>query len=241
MTTISSHLKFDGLVNARHLGGYGAGEKRTRSTSYVRCENPGRVSEKDRDTLYDFGVRQVIDLRSPEEVEREPDLLAEDSRFLYTLLPVFSSDTSPAALAQGDIDMGALYIHMLEDCKATFQKVLRLILETEGGVLFHCTAGKDRTGVLAALLLLSAGVSEADVVEEYAYTAQLLRPLAEELKKNIPAGPDRSRAEEMLAADPAYIEAAIRHLNTGYSGAAGYLLSLGFSEDEINALNARLV
>ena len=63
---------------------------------------------------------------------------------------------------------GALYVHMLRDRGEVFQKILRAALGTEGVVLFHCTAGKDRTGVLAALLLLAAGVDRETVVAEYA-------------------------------------------------------------------------
>ncbi len=240
MTTIQSHLPLEGLANARHLGGYPAEGGLTKERAYVRCENPGRVTAADRDALYRFGVRLVIDLRSPEEIDKEADLLAEDSRFQYLSLPVFSADASPAALAAETFDMGALYVHMLRDRGEVFQKILRAVLGTEGVVLFHCTAGKDRTGVLAALLLLAAGVDRETVVAEYAYTGELLRPLLDKLREGMPEGAGRERAEAMLAADPAYIETLIDDLDT-HGGAKNYLRSLGFSAEEIDALNRRLI
>lgn len=240
MTTIQSHLPLEGLQNARHLGGYPADGGVTKSAAYIRCENPGRLTAADRDTLYHFGVRLVIDLRSPEEIAAETDLLSEDSRFHYLSLPVFSTDASPAALAADTFDMGELYVHMLRDRAEVFKKILRVILNTEGVVLFHCTAGKDRTGVLAALLLLAAGVDRDTVIAEYAYTGELLRPLLAKLRAGMPEGAGRDCAEAMLAANPAYIETLIAYIEAR-GGAKNYLRSLGLSDTEIDLLNRRLV
>ena len=240
MNVISTHLPIEGLLNARHLGGYACAGGETAASAYIRCEHPGKLSPAGADFLWDYGIRDVIDLRSPEEAQRSPNPLAQDGRFGYHLLPVFGTAASPAALMGESVDMGQLYLSMLDGCRESFRRIFDAILASEGGVLYHCTAGKDRTGVLTALLLLSCGVSEKDVARDYCYTEALLRPLTEQLMGSVPAGVPASYAEAMLAAKPAYIEAALAHLRGAYSGARGYLTGLGFTDVQIGRLCARL-
>ncbi|WP_077532537.1 tyrosine-protein phosphatase [Massiliimalia massiliensis] len=238
---ITTHIPMEGLINARHLGGYRAGNMLTSDKAYIRCENPDKLTRRDMDVLYDFGIRTVIDLRSPEEVAQSENPLSRDSRFDYHSIPVFSADASPEALAQKKIDMGQLYIYMADHCTDSFFQIFDTILHSHGGVLFHCTAGKDRTGVLAAILLLACGVAKDDVVWEYTFTEELLRPLVEQLENNVPKGMEKENVQAMLAAKPEYISVFVDHLNYTYHGAKGYLAHLGFSQEEITALCQRLV
>lgn len=238
---ITTHIPMEGLINARHLGGYRAGDMLTSDKAYIRCENPDKLTRHDMDALYDFGIRTVIDLRSPEEVAQSANPLSCDDRFDYHGIPVFSTDASPEALAQKRIDMGQLYIYMADHCTASFYQIFDTILHSQGGVLFHCTAGKDRTGVLAAILLLACGVEKDDVVREYAFTEELLRPLVKQLENNVPKGMEKENMQAMLAAKPEYISVFVDHLNHTYHGAKGYLAHLGFSQEGIAALCQRLV
>lgn len=240
-TDIAAHIPFDGLINARHLGGYPTvGGALTLEKAFVRCENPENLTPEDLDRLCRFGIRTAIDLRSPEEVQGAPNPMTSDSRFTYRNIPVFSTDASPEALTKSGIPMGDLYIYMLDHCRSSFQKIFTEILNTEGGVLFHCTAGKDRTGVLSALLLLLAGVDEETVTQEYCYTQVLLAPLVEKLKSTVPEGSSPEYIREMLAARPEFIQAAIRYVKETYGSAEGYLSALGFRPEQIDALRRRL-
>ncbi len=127
----------------------------------------------------------------------------------------------------------------LRDRGKAFSQILRAILEAEGTVPFHCTTGKNRTGVLTAFLLLADGVDRETVTAEYACTGELLRPLLDKLRRGIPEGAGRERAEAMLAAAPAYIGTLIDYLKTR-GCAKGYLRTLGFTDEEIAALNRKL-
>lgn len=239
---IAAHIPLAGLINARHLGGYPTMDGGiTRKEAFVRCENPQKLTKEDLDTLYRLGIRWVIDLRSPEEVCAAPNPMAADSRFTYRNIPVFSKDASPEALTKSGIPMGDLYIYMLEERKSAFREIFSEILRAEGGVLYHCSAGKDRTGVLSALLLLLAGVAEDMVIEEYSYTQVLLAPLVAELKKGLPAGVSGQYAEEMLSARPEFIRKAVDYLKKNYGSAEAYLANLGFSAAETEELRARLL
>ena len=238
---IAAHIPLEGFCNARHLGGYKTADGYlTKAEAYIRCEGPEKITVKDMDWLYRFGIRTVIDLRSPEEALKTPNPMAKDGRFVFQNIPVFQTDASPDALTKSGIPMGELYIYMLDYCKTAFHQIFSVILDAQGGVLFHCSAGKDRTGVLAALLLLLAGVDEETVVQEYTYTQTLLAPVIERLKQHVPEGMSLQYAEDMLSARPAYIKAAITHLNDVYHSAKGYLSALGFSEKQTEAIRQRL-
>lgn len=239
---IDAHIPFSGLINARHLGGYHTTDGGiTKKEAFIRCENPYKLTAEDLDLLYNLGIRRVIDLRSPEEVSAAPNPMAEDNRFTYKNIPVFSEDASPEALTKSGIPMGDLYVYMIEERKPAFREIFAEILRSEGGVLYHCSAGKDRTGVLSALLLLLAGVDEETVVQEYCYTQVLLAPLVAELKKSINADISEEYADEMLCAYPEFIRTAIMYLKKNYINAEGYLKALGFSKTEIDALKGRLL
>lgn len=239
---ILAHIPLTGLINARHLGGYHTADGHlTREGAFVRCENPQHMTQEDMNQLYRFGIRSVIDLRSAEEIESAPNPMASDNRFTYCNIPVFQTDASPSALTKSGIAMGKLYIHMLKDCKESFRSIFKQILDARGGVLFHCSAGKDRTGVLSALLLSLVGVDEDTVIREYTYTQTLLAPLVEKLKRTLPDGISGKHAEDMLAARPEYIKEALNYLKESYGSAEGYLLSLGFRTDEVEALRQKLV
>lgn len=240
--TIPAHIPLEGLCNARHLGGYKTADgSLTRAEAFVRCEGPEKITAADMERLYRFGIRMVIDLRSPEETAAAPNPMATDGRFVFLNIPVFQTDASPEALTKSGIPMGELYIYMLDHCKPAFQQIFSAILDAQGGVLFHCSAGKDRTGVLAALLLLLAGVDEETVVQEYTYTQTLLAPVIERLRNHVPEGVSMAYAEDMLSARPAYIKAAIAHLKEIYHSAEGYLFALGFSREKTEAIRQKLI
>ena len=111
-----------------------------------------------------------------------------------------------------------------------------------GPVLLHCTAGKDRTGVMVALLLLAAGVAPEVVVDDYARTAEALEELLDQLR-TLPVFAERLAAlpAEALTARPAVMAAFIDYLNRHLGGVRAYLASCGLTDDDLAALSAALV
>ena len=124
-----------------------------------------------------LGITTVVDLRSKEEIERKPDPLAQEPGIRYLHCPLAGDGRVPAP------DEVPLSYMEMADGTGQMAGALRAIAEAPQAVLFHCTAGKDRTGVVAALLLWLAGVSEEDILADYIvsgpYLQQMLRAYCE--------------------------------------------------------------
>ena len=139
--------------------------------------------------------------------------------------------------------LAADYIETLERRRDSVREIMRTIAEApEGGILIHCHAGKDRTGITSALLLTLAGVSKEVAAEDYALTSECLRQLDEEWLAN---GPNdrtwreqeyekfRARAEVMLE--------VLEHIDRRYGSTEAYLLDVGVTPHEIERLRARVL
>src|SRR5690606_33920693 len=110
-----------------------------------------------------------------------------------------------------------------------------------GLVLFHCTAGKDRTGVLAALILLIAGVDEAEIAADYALTATMANPLLARLRRRaLSAGLDAAHVERVLASDAATMAAMLAHLREAHGGITSYMRAIGLTPADTDQLAVRL-
>jgi protein-tyrosine phosphatase len=122
------------------------------------------------------GMGTVIDLRAPDEVHLTGTSVLDRSDVRHLHRPMTRKSADPAALAatfSGITDyegVGAWYLRLARARAAVLVTCLRDIAEAEDGVLFYCTAGKDRTGVLAAVLLLLLGAEEQDIIDDYART-----------------------------------------------------------------------
>ena len=170
-----------GMENLRDLGGYplaGRGSERfTRWGSLYRGDLPKQVTQADRQLLRELGITTVVDLRSKEEIERKPDPLAQELGIRYLHCPLAGDGRVPAP------DEVPLSYMEMADGTGQMAGALQAIAEAPQAVLFHCTAGKDRTGVVTALLLWLAGVSEEDILADYIvsgpYLQQMLRAYCE--------------------------------------------------------------
>ena len=124
------------------------------SLRYIRSDVPLQVTEEEKQWLAGHNITTVVDLRTERERAAKPCPLEQDGRFRCLHLPVAGGDAlpeSPAWVAQS-------YINMADD---RMERILKIITEAESNVLFFCTAGKDRTGVVAALLQRRAGCPAA--------------------------------------------------------------------------------
>ncbi|QCX74784.1 Tyrosine-protein phosphatase precursor [Streptomyces sp. YIM 121038] len=168
------HIPFDRLHNFRDLGGYVTEDGRTvRWGTVYRSDSLSKLRDADWERFLGLGVRTVIDLRYPWEIEakgRVPD----HASFAYHNLSVEHRPYDQAALGP-DVDTGRYladrYVEVAEDGVKELRRALELIAEDGSGPLvFHCASGKDRTGLLAALVLTLLGVPEAAVVEDFTLT-----------------------------------------------------------------------
>ena len=223
-------LKLGTTYNARDIGGYPTPEGYTRKLAFIRCDNPKGFSQKDIDFLLENNITMVIDLRSSDECAQQPDILASTPGFTYIDCPMYANGEIPTHSE----DIAPSYLRLAE-APDVIGPVLHAIAAAPGGVLYHCTAGKDRTGVVSALLLWTAGVDKADILADYITTqAYLLEPYRRIMRDH----PDFPYY--LTRADIGCIEEFYDALVQKYSRPETYLHEMGLSDGEISAIKAKL-
>lgn len=177
-------LELEEGINFRELGGYLTEDgRKIKWHKLLRCGSMAQLTKNDVDYLDQYGVRYIIDLRSPEESNYSPDKYPDKAQYFQDTVYPFSFSLfknlgiiNNMRLGASNTDFGRqTYLQMLLDphAQAAYRKMFNVLLENdkEGeSVVFHCTAGKDRTGVAAFLILSALGVSEKQIVEDYLYT-----------------------------------------------------------------------
>lgn len=239
-------LPYPGIHNIRCLGGYETDSgARTRADAVWRGCSLNGIDVEHREDLLSRGLATVIDLRRGDEIASAPNPLADDPRVIYMNIPLFDGLAPLDRMAEeagGGFNMGIRYVRALDDCQDNMARVLRAIAAAgPGGVYFHCTAGKDRTGLIAALLLSNAGVPRDVVVAEYALTARLGASLMDQLRVAIrDRGASPERTEQILASAPETMENVFAHLDTSYGGPVAYLDRIGIDAGLRAQLAARM-
>jgi protein-tyrosine phosphatase len=234
-------LRWDGCFNARDLGGYPTDDGETRWRAVVRADSLTRLTSAGRQALLDYGVHTIVDLRTPGEWGFEPRPFAGESNGLrYVNVPLLDAEGHAAA---ADMASPALmYGFFLERARTGFGTALRAIADApEGGVLVHCAIGRDRTGLVSALLLSLAGVAPETVAADYALSHQTLQPLFDEWVSAAPDDHVRERIERYRACDASNMLATLETLEREHGGAAGYLRDAGLDDDRLERLRVRLV
>jgi protein-tyrosine phosphatase len=243
-------IPLQGAWNTRTFAGLQGSHGPIPASAFVRTSDLGRLTPADRDALAAAGVTLDIDLRTADEQAQSPDLLATDARFAYqrtSLMGTEKMDLQKMMTTFPD-SLGAAYVQWLDHSQPQFKQVFqRIAAERDGTVLFHCTAGKDRTGIIAGLLLDLAGVPRADIVHNYAISAHYLEGQPKDSAMNaqimelIRQNPEIGRKMAgMSGTAPENMEMFLVALHQQYGGAEGYLKSIGVSEAEIDQLKVRL-
>jgi protein-tyrosine phosphatase len=237
-------LEWEGCLNARDLGGYETEDGReTRWGTVVRSDSPAALTEAGRAALAGYGVRAIVDLRLPAELADDPNPFAEpgDHGIAYTNV----SFIDPAAAPPDAVStLAEDYLQMLDRYRQGVAEAMAAIARApEGAVLIHCAAGKDRTGLISALLLGLVDVPADTIAADYAMTAELLRPRERRwLESLLPE--ERAEREAMLARYAPTAEvmlAVLEGLEERYGGVEPYLRSTGLSQDDLDRLRDRLV
>jgi protein-tyrosine phosphatase len=243
--TWTRRLSWEGVLNARDLGGYPTADGRqTRWGAVVRSDNLAALTPAGRQALVRYGVRSIVDLRLPEEVAGRPNPFAEPDTHGVGYANLSFID--PAASPPPEAGTGTLadgYKRMLDHFGQAVAAVMAAIANApEGGVLVHCAAGKDRTGLISALLLGLVRVAPQTIAEDYALTAECLRPRDQEWLESGPG--ERVEREELLARFAPTVEVmleVLHHLAERYGGVEAYLLQVGVAPDDLARLRARLL
>lgn len=241
ITVESRVIDIEVAHNIRRLGGYETVDGHLTSGQIVRSAGLHRLTPKGVGTLADLGIATVVDLRSEEERKREPTPDLAYAGIRSVAASVFAVDASPGGLAKDFHGYAPVYRSMLETGRAAYRTLFETIAETDGGVLFHCAAGKDRTGVASALLLKLAGVSDDVVVEDYALSESLLLPLFPAwLPRLRERGLTEAQGRSLLASTPDAMEATLAYIQGRWGSAEGYMREIGMTPAAIEVVRARM-
>lgn len=222
----------DFTYNTRDIGGYS-----TRSGveilhgRFLRSDLPYKITDCDIAAVKYAGITDVIDLRSLDEVKSQPCAFrcVEEVNYYHC---AFKGDGrvpgSPDEVAESYMEIAEGHEVMAE--------VMRIIANAEGGVLYHCTAGKDRTGVLTVFLMMLAGTSDEDIIENYMQSEPNLREIIDRLCSMYD-----DLNKEVITPKRRYIEEFLSLFREKYGSVENYMEAIGLTQSEVNMIYNKLV
>jgi protein-tyrosine phosphatase len=244
-------LTWDGCLNVRDLGGFPTADgDKTRFGSVVRADSVSQLTQAGWEALVEYGVRTVLDLRGDHEREDDPPrelpievlhipfMEASDEEWnelaerLDALYPLPVADATREA-----------YLLFLEEFKPNVGAAFKTLVNApKGGVVVHCVGGKDRTGLLTALLLHVAGVPIEAIAEDYAVSEERLRPRHEGWFE-APADDEEEleRLRRISQCPPEAIIGVFEEVERRYGSVENYLRSTGVTDDEVELARRRLL
>jgi protein-tyrosine phosphatase len=250
MTDMSLHS----VLNFRDIGGIVTdGEKKIREGIIFRSANPDRISKKDIDKLHLLNIRTIIDLRAPGEgkrqkkpinhIERLSLPLDFDKSTREKLKPLFYKKNSEKNIA--DIS-NSLYIEILDATQKIIGQILEILLSDERSpVLIHCQAGKDRTGIVCALLLLSLGAERKFITCDFMKSNDALLPFFRRMllfRKILYLGFFPSKTIlYAITLRQRNIESVLDRVMNHYGGIKAYLKGSGFDSSRLEELKNRIL
>ncbi len=245
MRVVSRKLPLPTVENCRDLGGIHTEQGRmVRPGLLVRSANLHDARHDDLETLAHRGISNIIDLRTDPERDLKPDRLLEDWSFYA--LPTFR-ETKALRLQLRDIVtrpgtfIEDLYPRLVLDdaAVACWKRMFRLLIDEPGSYLFHCTQGKDRTGIAAALILAALEVPEDVIRDDYLQTNLYMStetPAFVDIFEALLGPKAHADIDEFLVASPLYFQTYI-DATASFGGPVGYLrTAIGLSEADLRAL-----
>ena len=248
-------VPLEGSVNFRDLGGYETSDgRRVKWGQVYRSDNLGRLTDRDVAFVQQMGVRMVCDFRTQAEAQKLPDRYLQSDQNRYLHLPIQHGKFDPAdtfeRIKNGDIEwmteefMIKGYIKNIDHFASVWSTFFnRLADSSNRPLVFHCTGGKDRAGICAALILLSLGVPAETVIYDHGlsnlYIAAVLEKIYDRIRSH---GVDPKLVAPYFTAPNNAIVAAVNHIRQTWGSAANYLINkAGVDEKIIEKLKADLL
>lgn len=253
-------LYLSGAPNFRDFGGYINSEGKQVNWGLIyRSDHLAKLTDDDMAMVNNLGLNRIMDLRQESERQRDPDKTYSGNEAIYDLLPYAYGDPYlmsaevPIELAWDVrlVDFPTWYINILEENKEPIKEAFEHYADpSQYPILVHCTAGKDRAGVTAALLLLLLDVPETTIVEDYMLTSELvdiqqemdnMEGYLETFAAIVPEGVTIVDWMPMLSCVQDSMENLLDYIDTEYSGVDGFLESIGITSSQQQAIKDMLL
>lgn len=239
-------IRFEVVFNVRDLGGLPAADgRRVRPGQVFRADGVQRLAGDDLDRARTMTLSTVIDLRTQGEIERGGRFPVEHYPVDWHHLPIIErmwSDDDLVATSGAVAFLRDRYVEMLDSGAASLRRIVELVADGTPA-LFHCAAGKDRTGVVAAVLLGLVGVGYDEIAADYHATAGAMAAFVDWLTIAHPEAMDA-----MTSQPPEYLEAPLEamhgfldHVDHRFGSMEGLADALGIADDTVNALRTTLL
>jgi len=239
---MSRHLYFPNAQNARDLGGLPLQQGgSTRTHAFVRTAHLGALTQAGLQQMYDYGLRTIVDLRCAEELLMTPSAIPNGTHFIVHHRPFLGPSVKEWQRREVNSNDARGYVDMLDKFQPEVLQIVQTMSEApQGGVLFHCYAGKDRTGVTSMLLLSLAGVADEVIADDYSLSESGLQAMREQDYARAQDDERRAAVLHDYRCPPEAMLRALAHLHQTYGGAAAYLRTIGLSDDAVENLRRRL-
>ena len=231
-------LDFPSLLNARDLGGYPTVDgSQTRWRSLLRSDDLAQLTAEGIQALADYGLKTVVDLRWSEEIDLNPSpIAAQAPNIRYVHVSLLARTPARWRELSRNCDKEMWKCVVLQQVRAELREVLKVIASAASGpLLFHCVAGKDRTGIIAALMLTLADVKPEWIASDYATSTRMLGSAYLQRYKDA----DPHDVLENVRCPEEGVHNMLAYLKS-QGGIREYLKSIGLNEMEIARLRARL-
>lgn len=228
-----------GTFNSRDVGGLHAADGVVRAGMLIRSDAPLALGDAGRDVLRGLRIATAVDLREPSERELDPADLDGLARATVSN-PILGPDFE----LRPEITLEEVYLQIIEQRGDALAGAVRALARPGAlPALVFCSAGKDRTGIVTALVLGTLGVSDEEVVADYARTEQNMNG---EFRARIRARAEAAGITEQelavkLGAPPALMWTTLGRIRSWHGGAAGYLRSHGMTDGELDELRGLLI
>lgn len=244
-------LAWDGCLNVRDLGGHVTVDAReTRFGAIVRADSIRQLTDEGWRALVDYGIATVVDLRGDQERDDDPPA---ELPVHVVHAPFMEADQREREELEAEVDTAAarapnvadatrdVYLIFLERFKRNVAAGVRAVARApRGGVVIHCVGGKDRTGLLTALLLHLAGVDTEQVAADYALSEERLRPREEVFLAEAETEAERDQIRRMSRTPAGAIVGVFEELERRYGSIEAYLRSAGLRHEDLERARARL-
>jgi len=236
-------LSVDGLSNCRDLGGFACPDGRTRFGIFLRSEAPCDLSDEAVDALKAYGLTESFDLRGEPEALFRPSCLETALPYRRISLSGGAETFEKKNLPEGEFSWDKVYIKRALEHRSWFREAFTACAEAEGMVLFHCTTGKDRTGILTCCLLGAVGVSREDIAADYCLSEIYLQKMFAGMRDgSLRIREKPSHYEDYVFHTP--FEAMLKFydfLTEHYGSVTGYLKDIGVTDTAIKRLKEKFV